>query len=388
MRVKRFVADTMQDVIQRVKAEFGPDAVILQTRRIRKGGILGLFGRRLVEVVAAIDPVPSSATQQPVTPKVVEAGRSGTSPKSRKSQSLPAVVQPSTPAPTPAPTYTASQGRRVRGRMTARDPEWPKSALSLYEHLIDQDLTHAWAEELVDLALDRVPTSEWQQEGTLERALDQLLQTSLSVAAPWDFDAGVGRRIVALVGPTGVGKTTTIAKLAANFALVAGRRVGLVTVDTYRIAAVEQLKTYAELIGIPVEVALTPAELRDAVHRLADRELLLVDTAGRSVRNALQLAELRAHLDVIPDAEVHLVLSATTRGTDLPDIISGFGKAEVHRLVVTKLDETSRFGVLYNAVRFLGVPISYVTTGQSVPEDIEVADQRRIAGLLLGRESA
>jgi flagellar biosynthesis protein FlhF len=192
-----------------------------------------------------------------------------------------------------------------------------------------------------------------------------------------------GRRsVVALVGPTGVGKTTTIAKLAAHYRLREQCRVGLITVDTYRIAAVEQLKTYAEIMDLPLEVVATPREMRAAVGRLADVDLVLIDTAGRSPRDAVRLNELRGLLAESQADEVHLVLSAVA-GPDSIDIAAGaFSTVGVSALVLTKLDEAVSLDWLPVLLNRHRLPLSYTTNGQNVPDDIRPASAAALQELI------
>src|SRR5262249_30919073 len=190
-------------------------------------------------------------------------------------------------------------------------------------------------------------------------------------------------RVVALVGPTGVGKTTTIAKLAANYRLREKRRVGLITVDTYRIAAVEQLRTYADIIDLPMEVVSTPREMREAVQRMRTFDLVLMDTAGRSPRDEVRIQELRNLLAEASPDEVHLVLSAASSARTLAAAAEKFAPVGVTSLLVTKLDEATGLGNLVTLTRACGLPISYLTDGQNVPDDIAVASAKRLAQLIL-----
>ena len=189
---------------------------------------------------------------------------------------------------------------------------------------------------------------------------------------------------MALVGPTGVGKTTTIAKLAGNFHLRERRRVGLITVDTYRIAAVEQLRTYADIIDLPMEVVSTPREMRQAVERLADLDLILMDTAGRSPRDDVKIQELKNMLAEAEADEVHLVLSSVNSLENLKKTAKQFADVGVTALVLTKLDEATGLGNLVPLLRSCRLPLSYVTNGQNVPDDIEAADRRRLTRGILG----
>jgi flagellar biosynthesis protein FlhF len=194
------------------------------------------------------------------------------------------------------------------------------------------------------------------------------------------------RKVVALVGATGVGKTTTIAKLAANFRLRSRVKMGLVTVDTYRVAAVEQLRTYAEIIELPMKVVTNPLEMRRALDELAGLDLVLIDTAGRSPKDDLQIQELKSLLAEARVDEVHLVLSMTTSLRGLEASAAKFAAAGTTAMILTKLDEASGMGSLLSVARRVSLPISYLTAGQAVPDDIEPAHPRRVARLILGEE--
>jgi flagellar biosynthesis protein FlhF len=189
-----------------------------------------------------------------------------------------------------------------------------------------------------------------------------------------------------LVGATGVGKTTTIAKLAANFRLRDQVKMGLVTVDTYRIAAVEQLRTYAEIIDLPMKVVTNPIEMRRALDDLIGLDLVLIDTAGRSPRDELQIQELKRLLQEARVDEVHLVLSLTSSLRSLLASAEKFASANASSLILTKLDEAAGLGNLLALSRDVSLPISYLTTGQDVPNDIEPARANRIARLILGSD--
>jgi flagellar biosynthesis protein FlhF len=200
------------------------------------------------------------------------------------------------------------------------------------------------------------------------------------------IDSGT-RRVMALVGPTGVGKTTTIAKLAARFALIEGRKVGLITVDTYRIAAVDQLRTYAEIIEVPLRTVLSPGELHQAVNAMGDKDVILIDTAGRSPNDRMRLNQLRGFLAAAEADEVHLVVSAACNRASAAKTVDNFLPLGANRLIVTKLDEAETFGVILNVATAAHAAVSYVTTGQEVPDDIAPADSRRLAELVLGANS-
>jgi flagellar biosynthesis protein FlhF len=191
---------------------------------------------------------------------------------------------------------------------------------------------------------------------------------------------------IALIGPTGVGKTTTTAKLAAGFKLNEGKRVGLITIDTYRIAAVEQLRTYAQIIDVPVEVVKTSAEMREAVQRLRDRDVILIDTAGRCPKDEQRLEALRELLAPARSHETHLVLSSASARRVMLDAMDRFERLGYDRVLFTKLDEAVTVGVMFSVMRRVNRRLSYITTGQEVPHRIEAATPRRLAELALGGE--
>lgn len=378
MRVKRFVANTMQEAIALVKADFGPEAVILHTKKRRRPGLLGLFGKSQVEVIAATDarternaPSPKPlARVKDVASRPIRAG-GGTVHESAAASEIAKVREELSelkrvlqPASDPIVTADSAALERVRAHLQKQD---------VHEKLIGQVLDAISAQGKDDQLHDEA----WIRQ----RVRYQLIEGMLC-ADPWQV--GEESKVQCLIGPTGVGKTTTIAKLAANYSLLAKKRVALITVDTYRIAAVEQLKTYAEIIDVPVDVAYTPQELKAALARRQEADLILIDTAGRSHKNTMQMAELRAFVEMLDSAQIHLVLSATTRLYDMLDLIERFQVLPISYTIVTKIDETSSYGMLYNLCRLSGIPLSYVTNGQNVPDDIEVAQAERIADLILG----
>lgn len=190
-------------------------------------------------------------------------------------------------------------------------------------------------------------------------------------------------KIVALIGTTGVGKTTTIAKIAARFVLEKGVSVALITADTYRISAVDQLRTYSDIIGLPLEIVYSAAELKSAIRKHKDKKLILIDTAGRSQNNEYQMQELKEFLEEDPGIEKHLVMSATTKERDAEKILERFSVCRPDRILFTKTDETDSLGFIVNLLFDRRIALSYVTNGQSVPDDIEPARPEVIARLLL-----
>ncbi|RME36407.1 MAG: flagellar biosynthesis protein FlhF, partial [Planctomycetota bacterium] len=272
----------------------------------------------------------------------------------------------------------------VRETRRRQIPEWSDRLYETYQRLVRNEVAEELAHRLVDEVRRELSASQLQDAEAVRAALAKKIEGMLPVAG------GIRPRhrgrptIIALIGPTGVGKTTTIAKLAANMCLREGRKVGLITIDTYRIAAVEQLRTYADLIDVPLHVVMSPPEMKDAVAKLADREVILVDTAGRSQRDGAKIRELRSFFDMVRPDEIHLVLSGTSGEAVLDQTIREFREVGVDRVLFTKLDEAIGFGVMLACLQKAQAELSYVTTGQDVPEDIHVGEPRALVKLILG----
>ena len=226
----------------------------------------------------------------------------------------------------------------------------------LLTELLDADVSESVARELVTELRNVASPADLANFNRLRALLEHRLQSQLVTSGPIRLTPGK-RRVVALVGPTGVGNTTPIAKLAANLRLKDKLRVGLITVDTYRIAAVDQLRTYAESIDLPMKVVASPQEMRDAVVQLADQDIVLIDTAGRSPRDEIQLQELRAMLQEADVDEVHLVLSAVSATSHLTRTVHSFEAVGTTSLLPTKLDEADGLGNLVPLVRSVTLPL-------------------------------
>ncbi|GJM19370.1 MAG: hypothetical protein DHS20C14_15830 [Phycisphaeraceae bacterium] len=259
----------------------------------------------------------------------------------------------------------------------------------LYARLIDQDVDADIAEDLAAMVRDELDADELAdaqivRETMLRRIADMIpIKLDRPASNAQNRDATAGPRRVALIGPTGVGKTTTVAKLAASYKLRYGINVGLVTIDTYRIAAVEQLRTYASIIGLPIVVVNTPDEMRKAVSELRECDAVFIDTAGRSQNDAGRLGELSEFIKAADPDETHLVMSSTASVNTLTRIAERFMPLGPDRVLLTKLDEAVTFGVVVGLCRRVGLPLSFVTTGQEVPDHIEPARPDRLARLVL-----
>jgi len=270
-------------------------------------------------------------------------------------------------------------------------PTMPQQLFDMYLQLIGQDVSEELADRVVNDVREELSVRELENQQRVREAIMRHLADYIPVADPGY--AGVDEHrsddrplTIALIGPTGVGKTTTLAKLAASFKLRHQQKVGLITADTYRIAAVDQLRTYANIIGLPLEVVLKPSEMTRAMHALSDCDVILIDSAGRSQNDASRLQELKQFIDAADPHEVHLVLSGTASERVLLREAEAFSDVGVDKIVLTKLDEAVSFGVLVNVIRQVGKQLSFVTTGQEVPDHIEVGRAERLAELVLGNE--
>lgn len=432
MLVKTFQAPTMAEALRLVKAELGPDAMIISTKKEKQGGILGFFSKQVVKVTAAIDPhtppPPPPVREQPERERTTKEAfeSSMLAPLARELRDLREKVelmarreeelrqrqqeQPAQPVVQPKTegslnlnniprqdleeikklllsTLIKNQDGGVKAvqwadasptdtkKEEAGQPEHPPLVRELDRQGVEPELQEKILATLQTLPLD-------QGDDSLKNRLGNAFSKLIRFAGNLRMKKNAPR-IIALVGPTGVGKTTTTAKLAAMYALNKGNKVALITMDIFRVGAVEQLKTYTRIMGIPLEVASTPKELERAVERHGDCDLILIDTAGRSHKDAEKLEEMKVFLENTIQADIYLCLSATTKDRELEVILNRFSIFPISKVVFTKLDESESVGCIVNLLLKANLQIAYFTTGQRVPEDIEVATSEKLAELVL-----
>ncbi len=378
MRLRRFEAATVAEALARVRDELGPDAVILHAREPelapRAGGPAGR-----VEVTAAVDEdgAPAGGLAAGSTP-----GEAAALLRSRTTVdcAAPGAWTRATPVFDPAGPGTMEQMYQMLLELheaATPAPRMTPGLQRLYRELCRRDLPAALARQI----LSNLPAPVRKGRRAAERvAVRAVLSAAFRVQG--DVPSGT-RRVVVLVGPTGVGKTTTIAKLAGQRRQAGGAPPVLVSLDTYRIGATAQMQIYAELLGVPLRVARTPDDLARVVRAAERADLVLVDSTGRSPHHEEGIAALRAFLQQIPNPEVHLVLSATTKGTDVEETLRRFRPLRYRQLLITKIDEARSVGAVLGLALRHDLSISYLAAGQEVPDDLAQATPERLATLLL-----
>ncbi|MNO48049.1 Flagellar biosynthesis protein FlhF [compost metagenome] len=471
MRVKRYVVDTMPDAMQSIRSELGSDAVILSTKEVSVGGFMGMFKKKKIEVVAAVEDVqkPRASERSAAAPRNIPRSavpqayqKAASSAPSAAGANEPAALTASSGneaaakrafaeiaaalsdslenrgavAVLPAHEEEAKAGfietddaplqqsaipvnplasmasidearekkvaaaselesdvlREIRdmkqwmeriARYSSGSVELPEQLEQIRDRLMEQETDAVLVDEWISNIFD-----QWNEEGRIW-ASDQF--NARMTAQIEDFLSGriadgiaPDTRIVYIAGPTGVGKTTTIAKLAAEQLFRQGRKVGLITSDTYRISAVEQLRTYAAILNMPLEVVQSPGDLQRALFRLESCDLVLMDTAGRNYRNEMLVAELQSLLAKELKSETFLVLSLTSKSRDMKKIAEHFGRYQLDKVIFTKLDETGSYGPLFNVLNDFPLKLSYITNGQNVPDDLLLATKEQLCGMILG----
>ena len=444
MLVKTFQAASMAEALRMVKSELGAEAMILSTKKDKVGGVLGFFSKPVYRVTAALDPARKSPPPAaPPAPYRERGERERTAkedlensmfaPLAREIRELREKVdalsrrdEEHRKQDLPDETVKLSGEKDIGLNLKniprsdleeikklllntlaksqskgVRSVQWPNAddigvaavgdtgdeILPEDSPLAQELLKSGISTELIRKILDTLSTLPVESGNqTIKTRLAETLNRLIKFAGTLKLRKN-SPRIIALVGPTGVGKTTTTAKLAAMYALNRGNKVALITMDIFRVGAVEQLKTYSRIMGIPLEVASTPKELEKAVEKHSTCDLIFIDTAGRSHKDKEKLDEMKNFLENKIPVEVYLCLSATTKDRELEEILNRFRIFQVSKVVFTKIDESESLGNMVNLLMKDNLQIAYFTTGQRVPEDIEVATSSKLAGMIL-REAA
>lgn len=384
MKIKKYTASTEQEAILQVKEDLGKDALILNIKKIQPKGVFRLFNKPSVEVTAAYEEkeqnTPVNDFQKDLDiqkEKIIDSAL-----EIQKNQSVQNLEK------------KIGNLEDILKRISTK--------LLDYENVLTRNENIHYKNRVIQVMYDNLVSNEVLPDiaTRILAGLDEIIEkniehTNLAIKAAYDrIIEVIGKphpitiqdkpKTILIMGPTGVGKTTTIAKLSSYFILEKKYKVGLITADTYRIAAIEQLKTYSSIFGLETEVIYSEYEIEDKLKKLSDKDIIFVDTAGRSHKNNEQLEELSLLLKHMNNCTKYLVLSMTTKFSDLKNIINIYSKISDYNIIFTKADETVTKGVILNICYLTGKPVSYITDGQNVPDDIEILKPEDIAKSLLG----
>lgn len=386
MIIKKFTAGTEQEAVMMAKEEMGSNAVVLNIKTTKQRGFKRLFKKDIVEVTAALEEKTTSSI--PVN-RINVAVNENTGGNVLQEEKKPTAIEEKLDN-----LQSILESRIAEKQVTTEEKEIPKKEKNanftfiqlIYNQLLDNEVEEKYINQIVSEI-----ESSLKKESNLDSILASVYQKIiLKIGSPKVIEASEKHpEINFFVGPTGVGKTTTIAKIASEFKLDRGAKVAMITSDTYRIAAVEQLRTYANILDMPLKVVYTIDELNDAMESFKDYDLVLIDTAGRSHKNKEQCMEMMHFVNdsVIPERftkNVFLVVSAATKYKDLISIVDVYNEIGKYNIIFTKLDETSELGNILNIKLRTGADLSYVTSGQTVPDDISIIDAQKLAKNLLG----
>ncbi len=363
MKVKKYKAENMQQAMQLVRLELGDDAVILNSKAVKTSRFFGLLSKKGVEVIAAVD---EDLSNQTVKTKNIPIQSEGI-PDSKQKISSPAASR----IEQDKLFDSILEMKKMMKSLTQekqRDPLLPDFFFHLEEKLLQSEISSLHVEELMETIYEK-----WLENKTMtDKSLLKLLETEvLQSLGEVSFDQdSYKKKFICLVGPTGVGKTTTLAKLAADASLKKGKSIGFITTDTYRIAAIEQLKTYASILDAPIEVCYSAEDFSAAKNKLSHLDVVFIDTAGRNFLNERFVEELKEVLDFKEEMTTFLVLSLTSKMSDMKKITDQFWNVGIHQFIFTKKDETTSIGSMYEISRTYQKSAAFVTDGQNVPEDL------------------
>ncbi|MDD5017611.1 MAG: flagellar biosynthesis protein FlhF [Eubacteriales bacterium] len=380
MFVKRFIAKDMQEAMKKIRKDFGPDAVILDSKTVRNKGIGGLLQKKVVEVVAAYDfGEKKFGSIQPAKKEPVknESKKEAADKKEKAEDTKIEMLSEQLDALKDA---VADFSNKIRIANKETTLTFSPGILKLYNGLLQSDVQEDMAKEIAAQTQEIIGKKKIEAN-TVAR---QLVLDKLGEPSPLRLKK-YKQNVLLFTGPTGVGKTTTLVKLAAMLAFEKKQSVGLINMDTYRVGAIEHIRIYSEIMDIPVQTAYNTDELKSALKALEDKDVVLIDTAGKSPGDKAYKKELAGYIKICGADEIFLVLSIVTGYKACRDIIDYYSFIQDYKLIVTKLDEAGAWGNIVNMADCTKMPLSYVTMGQDVPEDICEADMNKLVRNIVGR---
>lgn len=400
MKIKKVVAADMQQALQQIRRELGEDAVIISTAKEPIRSIWQLFGPRQIEVTAAVDdhefnvPVQQKVIEAPASPLLLEspvpAGR-GDNPNSGVELETPARIIPGklVPAQLPEPVMEISEKSQNNWFNTVLQKEINKVGAKMDDGLPGKWkrlFSHAEVNDvIIGNLLKDMPQNLEPDDGLAEDIFRAHLKKRIIDMVKPAYNNGNAARIHSFIGPTGVGKTLTLSKLATRCKVMEKKRIGLIAVYNHRLGAVEKLNFYGKIIDVPVDVVMTPGELAQAVEKHSDKDVIFIDTEGRPSMNRSQVLELHTFMGAVKEPQsIHLVLGAPTKNRDLVRIANDFLPVGYNKIIFTKMDETDTYGSMLNIVCDTGLPVGYITRGQNIPDDIEHMTPKRLADIIIG----
>lgn len=372
MKVKKYIAPTMAEASEKIKKELGKDAIILNSKVVYTGGFLGFFKKKNIEVIAALDAEKDPPIKNMSKEVLVKKDSQINTKEGGEVDLLLHEIQ-----------ELKSMVTHVKTKVTDC-AQYSPAIQAIYLQLLNQEVQEEWIQRWIEELLEKEPALA---EGNKDFVRKQMKQYLLQELSSFSYEGlSFQKKYVALLGPTGVGKTTTLAKLAAICSLQKQKKVAMITTDTYRIAAVEQLKTYAQILNVPIEVAYNIDDFKRAKETFQHHDIVFIDTAGRNFRDEHYVKELKTLIDFDEEMETFLVLALTSKPKDMKEVYEQFSeRLDLDRIIFSKLDETSSIGGMIDFMFTFSRGISYVTTGQNVPDDmIEATPQYLIQQLFKG----
>ncbi|OAA89282.1 flagellar biosynthesis protein FlhF [Clostridium coskatii] len=394
MIIKRYKVNNMNEAITRIRYELGKEAVIISQRKIRKPGILGFFSRKILEVTAAVDNKKKQNNREEDMQDSIAAIKKLVNDKMKNNTLCNDIKGDKIIDNDAKENYNTSECNYENNIVDKNNDSIIKEMQQM-KGMLNEMMKGSYGNVGKSAFQIKLENSDFNSKvvstilngvNIIEDDRDEEEKLKEVVTSMIKVEDKALENIVVLVGPTGVGKTTTIAKLAGKLSLIEKKKVGLITIDTYRIGAVEQLKTYADIMNIPFQVVFTIKDMGKAIENMSDCDVILIDTTGRSSKNKMQISELRAFIDKVNTDNIHLVISCTTKNRDIDVIVEGYKELNYNNVIITKLDETSTYGSILNILQAAKKPISFVTTGQNVPEDIKVMNTEELVKLVLGED--